>query len=210
MNKYDAILSYFNELYPNASCELNYANDIQLLIAVVLSAQTTDKMVNKVTFELFKAYPTCKDMIRLKESDIEKYIKKLGLYRNKSKNVFKLIRIIYDDYDSKVPSDYHKLIQLPGVGRKTANVMLAEYFKIPAIAVDTHVERVSKRLKIAFLNDTPLNVEKKLMKNFPTETWIKLHHQFIHFGRYFCKSQNPNCIDCKLKTYCRNEKMMKY
>ncbi len=202
--KTEDILIYFEELFPNASCELNYESDLQLLIAVALSAQTTDIAVNKVTKNLFADYPTYKELQTLSINDISKYIQKLGLYRNKSKNVYNLVQIIAKDYNGKVPQNYEQLVKLPGVGRKTANVVLAEFFRVPAIAVDTHVERVSKRLKLAYLGDSVLQVENKLMKKFPKEKWIKLHHQFIFFGRYFCKAKNPQCINCKLINYCRN------
>ncbi len=200
------IVSYLNELFPEVSCELNYCNDIQLLIAVVLSAQTTDKAVNKVTEKLYADYPTINELVTLSEKEIEDYIKRLGLYKNKSKNVYNLCKIIYNDFAGVVPSCRKDLESLPGVGRKTANVMLAEYFNIPAFAVDTHVDRISKRLKLAYLKDNVNTVEKKLMKKFPKDTWIKLHHQFIHFGRYFCTARSPKCFECKLKMYCRDYK----
>ncbi len=207
MNKKENdIVIYFDEILPNVVCELNYDNDLQLLIAVVLSAQTTDKAVNKVTEPLFAEYPTYKELYCLTMDQIQNYIKRLGLYKVKSKNVYHLIKIITEEYEGVVPSDYNALINLPGVGRKTANVVLAEYFGIPAIAVDTHVERVSKRLKLAYTPDSVLTVEKKLMKKFPKEKWIKLHHQFIHFGRYICKAQSPICENCKLTNYCRYKK----
>lgn len=207
-DKVNAIINYFDEILPDVECELNYENDIQLLIAVVLSAQTTDKSVNKVTEVLYADCPTISELYKLEVGDIEEYIKRLGLYRNKSKNVFKLIKIIFEDYNGIVPNSYEKLVELPGVGRKTANVVLAEFFMVPAIAVDTHVERVSKRLKLAYMSDSVLKVEQKLMKKFPKEKWIKLHHQFIHFGRYICKAQSPQCSGCKLKKYCRYYKSM--
>ncbi len=204
--KIEDIIAYFDELFPNVTCELNYNNDIQLIIAVALSAQTTDKAVNKVTEKLYADCPTINELVNLTEEEIESYIKRLGLYKNKSKNIFKLCKIVFENYDGVVPSSRTDLEKLPGVGRKTANVMLAEYFNIPAFAVDTHVERVSKRLKIAFLNDNVNVVERKLMKKFPENTWIKLHHQFIHFGRYFCTARSPKCLECSLSTYCRDYK----
>ncbi len=204
MNKSEAILATFNKLYPDVTCELNYDNDIQLLIAVVLSAQTTDKAVNKVGETFFKAYPTIDELIKLSITDIESAIKRLGLYKTKSKNVYLLIHEVYNQYGGVVPSNFDDLVSLPGVGRKTANVILAELFAIPAIAVDTHVERVSKRLKLAYINDNVLVVERKLKTKFPKDTWIKLHHQLIHFGRYFCRARNPRCSECELVEYCRN------
>lgn len=205
-DKISDIINFFDEVFPDVSCELIYNNDIQLLIAVVLSAQTTDKAVNKVTKVLYDDYQTCNDLYKLSQSEIESYIKRLGLYKNKSKNIHSLIDIVYNQYDGKVPSNYNDLVSLPGVGRKTANVMLAEYFGECAIAVDTHVERVSKRLKLAYANDSVLQVEKKLMKKFPKEKWAKLHHQMIHFGRYICVAQSPKCDLCKLQVHCRYKK----
>lgn len=202
-DKINDIILFFDEVFPDVSCELIYNNDIQLLIAVVLSAQTTDKSVNKVTKVLYNDYATCSELHMLSQEEIENYIRKLGLYKNKSKNIYKLIDIIYNEYNCKVPNDFDALVSLPGVGRKTANVMLAEYFGENAIAVDTHVERVSKRLKLAYANDSVLQVEKKLMKKFPEESWAKLHHQMIHFGRYICIAQSPKCELCKLHQYCR-------
>lgn len=205
MSKIDDILAFFDKTFPNVYCELNYSNDIQLIIAVVLSAQTTDKAVNKVTDVLYASHPTIEHLVNLSISDLENYIKQLGLYKNKSKNVYLLIKDVYTKYNKIVPKNYDNLISLPGVGRKTANVFLAEFCNVPVIAVDTHVERVSKRLKLAYLNDNVLTVEKKLMSKFPKESWIKLHHQLIHFGRYFCKARNPRCSECELKNYCRNK-----
>ncbi len=210
MNKKECeIVNFLSELFPTVSCELNYENDIQLLIAVVLSAQTTDKAVNKVTEKLYKEYPTIKLLAKLNISDFESYFKRLGLYKVKSKNVYNLIKIVCEEYNGKVPNKREKLEKLPGVGRKTTNVMLAEFFKVPAFAVDTHVERISKRLKLAYANDSVLKVEQKLMKKFDKDLWIKLHHQFIHFGRYFCTARNPQCNQCKLTEYCREYKVYK-
>lgn len=205
MNKSEIFLNYLDELFPNVSCELEYQTDIQLLISVVLSAQTTDKAVNKVTDKMYHDNPSVCDLEKLTVEDIEEYIRRLGLYKNKSKNVYLLVRDIIDKFDGKVPDNYDDLVSLPGVGRKTANVVLTELFEVPAIAVDTHVERVSKRLKFAYLSDSVLVVEKKLMKKFPRNKWIKLHHQLIHFGRYFCKARNPNCSECKMTEHCRNK-----
>ncbi len=204
MNKREEILFVLDKYFPNVSCELNYENDIQLLIAVVLSAQTTDKAVNKVCDKFFKENPTINELILLSKEDIENSIKRLGLYKTKSKNIYLLIKDVYHKFNGVVPSKFDELVSLPGVGRKTANVVLAELFSVPAIAVDTHVERVSKRLKLAYLNDNVLDVERKLMNGFSNDKWIKLHHQLIHFGRYFCKAKNPKCSECDLIKHCRN------
>ena len=204
--KIDDIISFMDELFPFAHCELNYSKDYELVIAVMLSAQTTDKAVNKVTERLFQDFPSLKALKEASEEDIYKDIKHLGLAHNKAKNVKGIATRLVKDYNEVVPSSKEELMKLPGVGRKTANVVRAELFSLPEFAVDTHVERVSKRLKLAFLNDTPYQVEMKLKKLFPQERYIKSHHQFIHFGRYFCKAINPSCSSCKLKAYCRYKK----
>ena len=197
------ILNYLDELYPNAHCELNYTKDYELLIAIVLSAQTTDKRVNKVTKVLFNKYKTLNDLSNANIEDIENIIREIGTFKKKSVYVKDIATKLISDGYTKVPNDRKYLLSLPGVGRKTINVFLAEIYAVPAIAVDTHVERVSKRLKVAKETDDVLTVEKKLMKKIPKERWIKTHHQFIFFGRYHCKSMSPNCEYCKLKEQCR-------
>ncbi|MGN1296014.1 MAG: endonuclease III [Bacilli bacterium] len=204
--KINDIISFMDELFPAAHCELNYNKDYELVIAVMLSAQTTDKAVNKVSEKLFADYPSLEALKDASEEEIYNDIKNLGLAHNKAKNVKGIASSLISDFDGKVPSDKEALMSLPGVGRKTANVIRAELFAIPEFAVDTHVERVSKRLKLAFLNDNPYQVELKLHKLFPQDRFIKSHHQFIHFGRYFCKAINPSCSLCKLKCYCRYKK----
>ena len=199
----DNIINYLDELYPNAHCELNYTKDYELLIAIVLSAQTTDKRVNKVTKILFNKYKSLDDLSKANIEDIENIIREIGTFKKKSVYVKNIATKLIEDGYAKVPNDRKYLLSLPGVGRKTINVFLAEIYALPAIAVDTHVERVSKRLKIAKDNDDVLTVEKKLMKSIPKERWIKTHHQFIFFGRYHCKSLSPNCTYCKLKEQCR-------
>ena len=199
----DNILNYLDELYPDAHCELVYTKDYELLIAIVLSAQTTDKRVNIVTKILFNKYKTLSDLSNADITDIENIIRQIGTYKKKSEYIKKIsTKLIKDGYDY-VPNDRKYLLSLPGVGRKTINVFLSEIYKVPAIAVDTHVERVSKRLKLAKPNDDVLTVEKKLMKKIPKDRWIKTHHQFIFFGRYHCKSLSPNCKYCKLNKQCR-------
>ncbi len=197
------ILNYLDELYPNAYCELTYHKDYELLIAIVLSAQTTDKRVNKVTPILFKKYNTLEKLSKAKISDIEKIIKEIGTFKKKSLFIKEIAKRLLNDCNGIVPNNREYLSSLPGVGNKTINVFLAEYYKVPAIAVDTHVERVSKRLKICKQNATVLEVEKTLMKKIPKERWIKTHHQLIFFGRYKCKSLKPNCINCKLENKCK-------
>ena len=199
--KIDRINSYLDELYPNPKCELNYNKDYELLIAIVLSAQSTDMRVNKVTKVLFNKY----DLNGLKEaktSDLEDIIRSVGTYTVKSKYIKEISTVLVDKYNSIVPRDRDLLMSLPGVGRKTANVFLSEYYNDPYIGVDTHVERVSKRLKLAYKSDSVLDVELKLQKKFDRNVWAKRHLQLVLFGRYKCKSIKPICDDCKLKDIC--------
>lgn len=203
ITKPDFIYQEISKLFPKAKCELNYYKDYELLIAIMLSAQTTDVSVNKVTESLFKKYNSIQEYAEASLSDLENDIKKIGLFRNKSKNLKLMTNIIVDKYNSKVPNTQEALESLPGVGRKTANVFLAEFYHIPRIAVDTHVSRVSKRLGLAKENDTPVKIEEKLKKKFDKEKWISLHHKLIFFGRYFCKAKKPNCKDCPVIKYCK-------
>lgn len=203
------ILNYLDELYPNAYCELNYTKDYELLIAIVLSAQTTDKRVNKVTPVLFNKYKTLEELANANLEDVENIIKEIGTFKKKSTFIKEIAKSLVENYNGVVPNDRNYLETLPGVGRKTTNVFLAEYYKVPAIAVDTHVERVSKRLKIAKQTSTVKEVENSLMKKIPKERWIKTHHQLIFFGRYHCKAIKPNCTNCKLQAKCRYYKEKK-
>ena len=198
----DEIASYLNELYPDAHCELNYDSIFHLLIAVMLSAQTTDISVNKVTPKLFEKYPTPLDLMNADISEIENLIKAIGLYKNKAKNIIATSKDLVERFNSSVPSTMEELTSLPGVGRKTANVVLVEGFKIPAFPVDTHVERVSKRLGIAKQLDSVETVERKIKKIYKKEQYGLLHHQFIFFGRYFCKAIKPNCQECRFLNRC--------
>jgi len=201
-DKSKRILDYMNELFPEAKCELNYTKDYELLIATVLSAQCTDKRVNLVTKELWKKY----DLESLAKSDvkvIEGMIRSIGSYTKKAMYLKEIARHLVEEQNGHVPCDREYLESLPGVGRKTCNVVLSNIFDVPAIAVDTHVERVSKRLALVYQKDDVGKIEKKLMKKFPEITWSKLHHQLVLFGRYQCKAVNPNCENCKLKEMCR-------
>lgn len=198
----DEIASYLNELYPDAHCELNYVSIFHLLIAVMLSAQTTDISVNKVTPKLFEKYPTPLDLMNADISEVENLIKAIGLYKNKAKNIIATSKELVERFNSSVPSTMEELTSLPGVGRKTANVVLVEGFKIPAFPVDTHVERVSKRLGIAKQLDSVETVERKIKKIYKKEQYGLLHHQFIFFGRYFCKAIKPNCQECRFLNRC--------
>ena len=208
--KQDRILDELDRLFPDARCELEHNNELELLIAVMLSAQTTDASVNKLTKNLFSKYKSVEDYAHADIKQLEADLKTIGLYRNKAKNVHLMANQLIDNYNGKVPKDHEALQTLPGVGRKTANVVMSEAFGYPAIAVDTHVERISKRLGFAKKDDSVLTVEKKLMKTIPKERWIKSHHQLIFFGRYHCKAMNPNCKDCRLIDICKEEKRKKY
>ena len=196
------IKSYLDEILPNAKCELNYTKDYELLIAIMLSAQTTDKRVNEVTKILFTKYDTIDKLSNASISDLEDIIRPLGTQKKKSINVKSIAQILYNNYDGVVLNDRAILESLPGVGRKTANVVLSNIYNENVIAVDTHVSRVSKRLGLAGVNDTPLEIEKKLIKIFD-KNLSKLHHQLVLFGRYYCKAKNPECSNCRLKDICK-------
>lgn len=202
MNNMEEIINYFNELFPNPKCELNYSKDYELLIAVMLSAQTTDKRVNQVTKVLFNKYKTLEEFCDAEISDIKLIIRSIGSYNKKSEYVKQIAYILLNKYNGHVPTTNAELEKIPGVGRKTANVVLSELYNIPAIAVDTHVERVSKRLGLAESNDDVKNVEMKLQSKLPHDLWIRMHHQMVLFGRYYCKAVKPNCETCKLKSIC--------
>lgn len=204
------ILETLDQMFPNATVELDHKNHFELLIAVVLSAQTTDVAVNKVTPALFNQYPTPYELANAKEQDIEKYIKTIGLYRNKAKNIKALSEQLIKDFEGQVPSKREDLESLPGVGRKTANVVLSNAFGIPALAVDTHVARVSQRLGFAKTGDSVLTIENKLMKKIPKDKWQQAHHQFIFFGRYHCLARNPKCDQCPLFDVCKYKEKHKF
>lgn len=195
-------LSYLNKLYPNAHCELNYSNDYELLIAIMLSAQTTDKAVNKVTEVLFKRFQTLNELNNATKEEIQGCIYRLGMSDVKSKNIKEIARILIEKYNSKVPNDEEELLSLPGVGNKTKNCFLAEMYHLPFLAVDTHVQRISKRLNIASENDSVKEIENKLLKLIPQEKTILVNHQLISFGRNICKAKKPLCDDCEMKKYC--------
>ncbi|EEK51582.1 endonuclease III [Bacillus cereus ATCC 10876] len=194
------------DMYPEAHCELVHDNPFELVIAVALSAQCTDVLVNKVTRNLFQKYKTPEDYLSVSLEELQQDIRSIGLYRNKAKNIQKLCQMLLDDYNGKVPEDRDELTKLPGVGRKTANVVVSVAFGIPAIAVDTHVERVSKRLAMCRWKDSVLEVEKTLMKKVPMDEWGVTHHRMIFFGRYHCKAQRPQCEECRLLEVCREGK----
>ena len=205
MTKMNEICSYLDELFPNPKCELNYSKDYELLIAVMLSAQTTDKRVNSVTAVLFKEYP---NLSSLKDASIEsiiKIIKPIGTFNKKANNILLIAEKLLDQFDGIVPNDREFLESLPGVGRKTTNVVLSILYDGPYIAVDTHVSRVSKRLGLASKNDDVLEIEKKLTKKISADKRSRIHHQLVLFGRYYCKAKKPECINCKLKSICKEK-----
>lgn len=198
-NKVKLITQYLDKNFPNVDCELDFSNNLELIIAVLLSAQCKDEYVNRATKKLFEKYKTIDDFADAKVEDIEKLIKTLGLYKAKSKNIVGMANMLRDVYDYKIPTTREELIKLPGVGRKTANVVLSVGFNIPAIAVDTHVERVAKMFGLADKNDNPLQVEKKLMELFPMKDWGKIHHQLIHLGRYKLPARGEKNLDAELE-----------
>ena len=200
------LFDYLDYLYPNPKCELNYNKDYELLIATLLSAQTTDKRVNKVTEVLFSKYPSIKELSEANISDIEDIIREIGTFRKKAIYVHEITKRLYDDGYDYIPNDREYIESLPGVGHKTANVFLSNIYNEPAIAVDTHVSRVSKRLGLANKNDDVKKIENKLMKKVPKDRWGKTHHQLVLFGRYHCKAINPLCDNCQIKDYCKGPK----
>ncbi len=202
--QYLEVSEFIDSLFPNAKCELFYSQDYELVIAVMLSAQTTDKSVNNVTKVLFKKYPTLKSIDDAPIEDIEKCIKSLGLYKNKAKNIKGIAHTLLNDFSGVLPSDKDLLQKLPGIGNKSAGVIRCEVFKIPDLPVDTHIIRISNRLGIAKKSDEPIDIEMKLKRLIPEDKWIKSHHQLIHFGRYFCTARSPKCSECKIRKYCKN------
>lgn len=202
------ILAYLDELFPNPKCELDYNNDFEFLIAVVLSAQTTDKKVNKVTPILFSRY----NINTLKDAplgELEDILRPIGMAKKKAVYIKNISRKLTEKYESKVPSNMNDLMKLDGVGRKTANLVLSSLYNKPYFAVDTHVSRVSKRLGIVKDNCNALEIEKNMYKIISCERINKTHHQFVLFGRYYCKSINPLCDNCKLRNICTYKKTTK-
>lgn len=190
---------------PNAGCELNFTTPFELLVAVILSAQCTDKRVNMATDKLFKVYNTAKQFAELSLDELAPYIFSCGFYNNKGKNIIAMAKELVEKYDGEVPCDFDKLVKLAGVGRKTASVVMTVAFDEPAMPVDTHVFRVSRRLGLSKGN-TPEKVEQDLCKVYPREDWNSLHHTMIFHGRYICHSQRPECDKCLVKEYCIYEK----
>ena len=196
------IVELLEELYPGAECALNYRTPFELLVATILSAQCTDVRVNIITKELFKDYNTPEDFAQLTYEQLEPIIKSCGVYKNKSRSIINTSRILIEKHLSQVPDTMDQLLALPGVGRKTANVVLSNAFHKNAIAVDTHVFRVSNRLGLADAKNV-LDTEKQLMQNIPEEKWSSTHHNLIFHGRQVCSARNPKCEICRLSRYCR-------
>lgn len=200
---YTRVLSYFRELHPEVTTELEFGSVFQLLVAVVLSAQCTDKRVNQVTPELFAHYPDARAMAEADESEIYEYVKSVSYPNAKARHLVELARMLVDEYSGEVPNDFDALLRLPGVGRKTANVMQAVAFGQSAMPVDTHVYRVSHRLGLVpSTADTPLKVEKMLVKHIPAEDLARAHHWLLLHGRYVCTSRKPHCDKCELSNIC--------
>jgi endonuclease-3 len=199
----EKILGILEELYPDAHCALDHRNAFELLIATILSAQCTDKTVNKVTPALFAAYPDPASLAAADAGHVERLINECGLFKTKAKNIVRASRRIVEEHGGAVPGDMEALIQLPGVGRKTANVVLSNAFGVPAIAVDTHVQRVSNRIGLADSGDV-LDTERQLMRRIPRERWSQAHHLLIYHGRQVCDARRPKCEICPLAPHCRH------
>lgn len=198
------IMEIFNKENPNPVCELNYHNAYTLLVAVILSAQSTDKGVNKATNELFKIADSPQKMLELGEDKLKQYIRTIGLFNNKAKNIIQMSKDLIDKHNGEVPKTREELTLLAGVGRKTANVVLNVWYNLPALAVDTHVMRISQRLDFT-KSTTPLAIEQDLMKVLPKEYVIKANHWLVLFGRYICKAQRPECQNCSISKYCKSK-----
>lgn len=201
--RYDGILAWFQQTMPNPRTELHYENPYQLLVAVILSAQCTDKRINQITPALFEAFPTPEDMAAATPDDIFPYIKSVSYPNNKAKSLSGMARTLVEQYGGEVPSTIDHLLSIPGVGRKTANVILSVVFGEAAMAVDTHVFRVSERLGLTTRSSSPAATERQLIKYIPTELVGQAHHWLILHGRYVCKARRPDCLNCGLTPYCR-------
>lgn len=195
------ILDLLEDTYPDAECALDHKSVFELIVAVALSAQTTDKSVNLVTPALFEAYPTAEALAKAKPEEVEEYIRRIGMYKTKAKNIVGMAKELCDKHDGKVPEDYDALVALPGVGRKTANVVLSVGFGHQRIAVDTHVFRVANRIGITAEKDV-LKTELKLMERIPEERWSRTHHSLIFHGRQCCDARKPKCMECPINKYC--------
>lgn len=206
MSRVSVVEEYLDSLIPEPWCELNFKQDYELLIAIVLSAQTTDKRVNQVTSVLFSKYEDLNSLKNAPLEDVENILRPLGSFRKKSLYVVSIAKLIDEEYDGKVPIEREILESFPGVGRKTVNVFLSEFYQIPEFAVDTHVERVSKRLGLAKVDDDVYDIEMKLKRKFKKKDWCNRHKQFVLFGRYYCKAMKPECDQCGLVKICNKDK----
>lgn len=202
------ILEELKKMYPDAKCELNHKSAFQLLVATILSAQTTDKKVNEVTEDLFKEYPDLDAFLTLSIDELENRIKQIGLYRSKAKNIMIMCNQLKNNFNGEVPGTMEELVTLAGAGRKTANVVLSNAFGVPSIAVDTHVFRVSNRLGLAD-SDNVLEVEKQLQEELPKKEWSLTHHLLIFHGRRCCIARNPKCNECPFINRCKYFKALK-
>ena len=201
--RYSGVIEYFKENMPSPKTELNYSTPFELLVAVILSAQCTDKRINMVTPALFKAYPTAYELAKASQNDVFEYIKSVTFPNNKSKSLIGMANMLVDCYDGEVPASIDELVKIPGVGRKTANVVLSVVFNKAAMAVDTHVFRVSNRIGLTNNSKTPIETEKTLVKYFPKELIATAHHWLILHGRYVCTARKPNCLECGIKEFCK-------
>jgi len=201
LKKLDYLIKILDREFPDPKVELHSSNPLELLIATILSAQCTDERVNKVTPYLFRKYRRAKDYAEADPAVLEQEIRSTGFYKNKAKNIIGCGRVLVEKYAGKVPDTMEALVELPGVGRKTAGVILGNCFGQPAIVVDTHVRRVSQRLGLT-RSDDPDEIENDLAKLFPREKWTRVSHQLLLHGRYICKARSPRCPDCELKTVC--------
>lgn len=201
--RYEGIISVFQETMPEPKTELHYDTPFHLLLAVILSAQCTDKRINMVTPALFERYPDPKSLANASEEEVYEYIKSVTFPNNKTRHLIKAARVLTEEFGGEMPCDIDNLMKLPGVGRKTANVMLAVVWNKAAMAVDTHVFRVSNRLGLTDNSKTPLETEKTLVKHIPAELLSRAHHWLILHGRYVCKARKPECLDCMLTHYCK-------
>lgn len=201
--RYEGIISWFKENMPSAETELIYDTPFHLLLSVILSAQCTDKRVNMISPALFKAFPYPEDLATVEAEDVFPYIKSITFPNNKAKHLVNAARMIVDDYGGELPGDIDKLMKLPGVGRKTANVMLSVVWNKAAMAVDTHVFRVSNRIGLTNNSKTPLETERILVKNIPEQYIAQAHHWLILHGRYVCTARKPNCLECGIRQFCK-------
>ena len=202
--RYNGIIEYFKENMPSPHTELHYSNPYELLVAVILSAQCTDKRINMVTPALFEAYPSPYHMAKASVDDIFNYIKSVTFPNNKAKSLLGMANMLVDCYNGEVPSSIDKLVKIPGVGRKTANVILSVVFNQAAMAVDTHIFRVSNRIGLTNNSKTPLETERTLVKHIPEELIATAHHWLILHGRYVCTARKPDCLNCGLKPFCKH------